>query len=454
MSLVLNVEILGEFKKLTQATKGAETSLSKLSKTTTSISRTMTSALAAVGVGFSLNAVINGVKGAVTAASDLEQQFGGVESVFKELAPEIQTFARNLAPIGLSASDAARSMTLLGSQLKGYGLPVREAADKTKELTQLAADLAATFGGTTADAVSSISALFRGEFDPIEKYGVAIKKSDVNARLAAEGLKGLEGEALKQAEAQAALALLFEKTADAQGQAARESNTYASQSAYLNAEFENMKAAVGEALLPILVDLFSEIRDNIPAIKEFVAGFIDVVKWVASATLEIIKHKDVIFPIAGIVLGIVTAVKAYAVAQGLLNLALANPYLLGATVVLGGIAAGMIAVYNNTKSATSAIEEFNRQQSLKNTVTTKPFVTPEQINADLYSGILSPPKATTPAVPKSTKQTPLKGGTSGKTTGGTTNVTVNVNKSSASANEIVKVINDKIKATGGKVFLQ
>jgi len=71
MSLVLNVEILGEFKKLTQATKGAETSLGKLNKTTSTISKTMIRTLGAIGVGFTLNKVVDGIKGAITASSDL-----------------------------------------------------------------------------------------------------------------------------------------------------------------------------------------------------------------------------------------------------------------------------------------------------------------------------------------------------------------------------------------------
>ena len=167
-------------------------------------------------------------------------------------------------------------MTLLGSQLKGYGLPVDEAADKTKELTLLAADLAATFGGTTADAVASIGSLFRGEFDPIEKYGVAIKQSDINARLAAEGLDKLEGEQLKMASAQTALTMLFEKTTDAQGQANREMDTAAARSERLKATFENLQAEIGSKLLPIFVEITTFIAEKIiPAFEDFYAELTD-----------------------------------------------------------------------------------------------------------------------------------------------------------------------------------
>lgn len=275
MSLVLNVEILGNYKNLTKATQGAQKNLEALGKKFATVGKNIAKVAGTIGVGLGA-AVVSQIKPAIDAASDLEQQYGALESVFKDIAPEMQEFARQQYQIGLSTADAARSMTLLGSQLKGYGLPVTEAADKTKELTLLAADLAATFGGTTADAVASIGSLFRGEYDPIEKYGVAIKKSDVNARLAAEGLDKLEGEALKQAEAQAALELLFLKTADAQGQANREMDTAAARSERLKATFENLQAEMGDKLLPIFVDVVTYIAETIiPAFQDFYAELTD-----------------------------------------------------------------------------------------------------------------------------------------------------------------------------------
>lgn len=275
MSLVLNVEILGDYKNLSKATAKAQKSFEGFGSKVATVGKNIGKVVAGIGVGLGA-AVVSQIKPAIDAASDLEQQYGALDSVFKDIAPSMKEFASEQYRIGLSTADAARSMTLLGSQLKGYGLPVDEAAQKTKDLTLLAADLAATFGGTTADAVASIGSLFRGEYDPIEKYGVAIKKSDVNARLAAEGLDKLEGEQLKMAEAQAALTLLFEKTTDAQGQANREMDTAAARSERLKATFENLQAEIGQQLLPIFVDITTFIaEDIIPAFQDFYAELTD-----------------------------------------------------------------------------------------------------------------------------------------------------------------------------------
>lgn len=69
-SLALNVEILGEFKNLTAATKGAGDQLSKLNQTTAGISSGMIKALGAIGIGFSLSAITQQFENLTKAAID------------------------------------------------------------------------------------------------------------------------------------------------------------------------------------------------------------------------------------------------------------------------------------------------------------------------------------------------------------------------------------------------
>jgi hypothetical protein len=68
MSLVLNVEILGEFKNLTAATKGAQSQLTAMNKRASSVSRGITKAFAAIGIGFSLGVIKRELEEAAKAA--------------------------------------------------------------------------------------------------------------------------------------------------------------------------------------------------------------------------------------------------------------------------------------------------------------------------------------------------------------------------------------------------
>ncbi|MFB9768165.1 hypothetical protein ACFFOS_27560, partial [Nocardioides kongjuensis] len=149
------------------------------------------------------------------------------------------------------------------------GAPLKQVTKLTAELTRRAADMAATYGGTTKEAIESVSSLLRGEADPIERYGVSIKQSDVNARLAAQGLDKLTGSARKQAEQQARLDLLMQQTSKTAGQFGRESDTIAGKGQRLGAKVEDLEAKFSDLLIPALsaaADWASE--DVVPALDD------------------------------------------------------------------------------------------------------------------------------------------------------------------------------------------
>jgi hypothetical protein len=222
---------------------------------------------AAVGV-----AAIGGLSvAAFNAASDLQQSTGAIDAVFGDWALDIEQAAQGAADaVGLSTSEYENLAAVLGSQLKGAGMNIGDVTSKTQDLITMGADMAATFGGPASDAVSALSSVLKGEFDPIERYGVSLKQSDINARLAAQGQSNLTGEALKQAQAQAALDLVTQQTSATQGMFASESDTAAGAQERLGAKFEDIKAVLGEKLLPIFTDIANWILDKaIPAFEKW-----------------------------------------------------------------------------------------------------------------------------------------------------------------------------------------
>jgi hypothetical protein len=268
-TLALNVEILGEFQKLTKATQGAEGTLKGLQNQVGKFASNIGRIAGTLGIAFGFTALVNGAKQSVQAASDLEQQFGALDSIFKVNAEEMQIFSREMQSIGLSSAEAAKQSAYLGSMLKGNGLSLEDTTDKTKDLVRLAGDLAATYGGPTADAVAAIASLMRGERDPIERYGVSLKQVDINAQMLADSKNGLVFASEKEAAMQATLTLLYAKTTDAQGQALRESETFAGVTGRLDAAFKNLQAEMGEGLLPTLSLFAGFLEDSIPKINLF-----------------------------------------------------------------------------------------------------------------------------------------------------------------------------------------
>jgi hypothetical protein len=352
-TLALNVEILGEFKRLTTATTGAAGSLKGLQDRVSGFATNISRLVGALGITLGFTAIVQGAKDAVEAASDLEQQFGALDSIFKENAPKMKKFSEEMGKIGLSTADAARQSSYLGAMLKGAGLDIDDTTDKTQDLVLLAGDLAATFGGPTSEAVSALASLLRGERDPIERYGVSIKQVDINAEVLAQTMRGLTFENSKEAEMQATLTLLYDKTRDAQGQAARESETYAGVVGRLTANFENMQAEIGLALLPKLTELSEWLTtpEGEAKLQEIVDGIVQIIEELVNLIEWVDRNRNWLVPMV-VAIGTVTAawklatgaVQAFQAAAGLSAIAGVSTAVGAGTVgVLGVAAAGAAA---------------------------------------------------------------------------------------------------------------
>lgn len=243
---ILSVRIVSDAKK---AIAGFDNVASKLSGLEGAAKK-------AAGFGTAAGAAWLGLATqAVSAASDMEQASGAVEAVFQGQADAVMKLADNAAQaVGISASEYANMSALMGAQLKNLGVEQDALVPKTENLIGIGADLSAMYGGTAKEAVEALSSALRGERDPIERYAISIKQSDINARMAAEGLDKLEGDAKRLAETETTLALITEQAAVAQGTFGREAETVAGQQQRATAAWEDAKAALGEQLLPYVTE--------------------------------------------------------------------------------------------------------------------------------------------------------------------------------------------------------
>lgn len=284
----------------------------------------LAAAFAAVGIGQIVSDAFGAAKDmvldSINLASDAEQSVGAVEAIFKDASGTIEKFGETSdQAVGLSTNSYRELATLLGAQLKNAGLPLDQVAEKTNQLVSLGADLAAQFGGSTADAVSALSSLLRGERDPIEKYGVTMNEASIKAEALAMGLgsasvdadkvaaaqlraesaqtkynkavekygadstqakdaqaaligangaleksmAGSTGELTQQEKSAATLSQLMKQTADAQGTFAREGDTLAGQQQRNAAAWENLRTELGEKFLPVASEISKFIGDEL-----------------------------------------------------------------------------------------------------------------------------------------------------------------------------------------------
>lgn len=289
-----------------------------------------------------------GLKKAIDAGSRLEQSVGATVAIFGKSSKAIDDWARGAAKaMGLSEAAARESLSLIGAQLKNFGFDLEDAKERGMDLVELGADLAATFGGTTADAVNALSAALRGEMDTIERYGVSLNDARLKAKALELGLYDGKGPLEANAKAMSVLALITEQTSSAAGQFARELDTVAGKTAVAAAEAENSAASLGQTLAPVyermveLVGFLARAFGSLPAPLQTAAVALAAVVALAG---PLGKLRDV---------------------AGSVNTRFAEMGTKGklATVAMGGLAVALVAysiaqkrAADNTQRATDAIE--------------------------------------------------------------------------------------------------
>lgn len=254
--------LVAKTKQLEDAQKAAQRASTGLSGAMTSVKDSAASTAGAIGdfaekystqAKVALGAIGGLATASVAYAAEAEQSYGAVESIFHDHAETINQASKSASEaVGMSGRAYREQSAYIGAMLKNNGVPLEDLAGKSQDLVKLGSDLSATYGGSVQEAVEAIGATLRGETDPIERFGVSIKQADIKARLAAKGLDKLEGEAEKQAKTQELLALLYEQTADAQGQFGREHETAANVMQRFKAAVDDLREEIGNYLLPYM----------------------------------------------------------------------------------------------------------------------------------------------------------------------------------------------------------
>lgn len=339
-SAILSIRIVGDASKATEALSKTQ---DKVGKFQSGLSK------AAGGAALLLGGMATMGKVAGDSASRLQQAQGAVESIFGKQAGQIDNLAKKASgAVGLAQSEYSELAGVLGAQLSNLGVSQDDLVGTTDGLISKGADLAATFGGTTADAVEALTAAFRGETDPIEKYGISIKQADVASQMAANGTDKLTGAAGKAAKTQATLDLITKQSASSQGQFARETDSAAGSAQIAAANWENAKAALGESLLPVMSALATKAAEVAGFIQQNSTAFTVLAGIVAGVAAAILVAQG-----ASMAYSVVLGIQAAATGAGTAAIT-ANNIALGAYAVWTGIVRTATLVWTGVQWALNA----------------------------------------------------------------------------------------------------
>ena len=264
-----------ELKKVQQQTKSAT---SAVEAQTNKIKNAFSKIGKAVGLALSVTAIISFGKSCIELGSDLAEVQNVVDVTFGAMSETINRFARDaLEEFGLSETSAKRYTSTMGAMLKSMGFTTKAAADMSMEMTGLAADMASFYNLDSETAFEKIRSGISGETEPLKQLGINMSVANLEAFALSQGITKAYNAMTQKEQAMLRYNYLMQATADAQGDFARTSDSWANQVRVLAERFNALKATIGQGLIAVLtpvIKVLNQLLAKILTVTDAFSNFI------------------------------------------------------------------------------------------------------------------------------------------------------------------------------------
>lgn len=359
----IKIAIVSQFDQ--KGIKDAEKGLQSLSAINDKVFKAVAgaAALAAVGIGkFAADSI--------TAASNLAESTNAVNVAFGKSAQAVLAIGENSAEsLGLAQNEfnqAAVRFSAFADRIAGEG---GDTAKVIQTLTQRAADFASVFNIEVSEALRVFQSGLAGEAEPLKRFGINLLQSEVQAYALANGIAEVGSQMTETEKVQARFGLLLQETAKTAGDFANTSDGLANSQRILKAQFEDLQAEVGTALLPAFTELVKAVGDQLMPRLEELGEFLNspegkkIIEETANTVLDLAERFIELIPtlvkVGGGILGLTTAIKILEGAFGAARLAaqlfsttiaVTSP-ILGLIALVGTLTLGFVALHESQKQA-------------------------------------------------------------------------------------------------------
>ena len=251
---------VNDLKKVNKGMANLDKQAKKTESGVKKLSGGLKSFAGALGIGASIAVVVRGIvkfgKESVDVASRVQELGAKFDTVFGDKAAEARQQLEEFGDTVNRSSVDLQDMASEGQNvLVALGLQRDSAAEYSIGLTKLAVDVAAFQNAEDADVLNSFTSAIVGNHIAAKKFGVVINEAALNQQLFNMGVTGGMKAATEAEKAIARYNIILDRTADSHGAAAKEAGSYANITKGLDAAMLDLKATIGAALLPTMVEL-------------------------------------------------------------------------------------------------------------------------------------------------------------------------------------------------------
>lgn len=263
-----------ELNKLKSSVKSTTSSVDKQTNKISQSFKKIGKIIAAV---LSITAIISFGKSCIDLGSDLAEVQNVVDVTFGSMSEQINDFAKSaITQFGLSELAAKQYSSTMGAMLKSMGFASDEVLVMSERLTGLAGDMASFYNLSSDEAFEKIRAGISGETEPLKQLGINMSVANLEAYALSQGITTAYNSMSQAEQVMLRYNYLLSTTADAQGDFARTSDSWANQTRILAENFNSVKALIGQGLinvftpvLKLLNTLISKLQVAAEMFREF-----------------------------------------------------------------------------------------------------------------------------------------------------------------------------------------
>ena len=228
----------------------------------------------ALASAFGVKKLVDFGKACINLGSDLTEVQNVVDVTFPTINKRINEFAQNAASkFGLSETMAKRYAGTLGSMAEAFGFSEKAAADMATTLTGLAGDVASFYNISQDEAYTKLKSVFTGETESLKELGVVMTQSALDQYALAKGF-GKTTQKMTEAErVSLRYAFVQDQLANATGDFARTSDSWANQVRILSLQFDSLRASIGQGLINVFSPVLKLINRMISRLQVAAKAF-------------------------------------------------------------------------------------------------------------------------------------------------------------------------------------
>lgn len=205
---------------------------------------------AAVGVAFSVTALVRFGKAAISLASDLQEVQNVVDVAFGEMSYKIEKFADSaIENFGISKLTAKRTASTYMAMAKGMGIADEAASDMAITMTGLTADIASFYNMSQERADVILKSVYTGETETLKQLGIVMTEVNLENFAMSKGITKNIRDMTQQEKTMLRYQFVLEQTALAQGDFVRTQDSWANQTRVLQERWKEMQTTFGDAFI-------------------------------------------------------------------------------------------------------------------------------------------------------------------------------------------------------------